>query len=84
VHTGLTFAGVVGGTEGNPTDFTVLGDNANITARLATQAGPGEILISDAAYSAAGLDLGDLEHRLLELKGKNESAGVWVLRVSAD
>lgn len=37
-------------------DFTVLGDNVNVTARLASLAGPGEILISDAAYTAAGLD----------------------------
>jgi adenylate cyclase len=83
VHTGLAFVGVVGGTEGNPTDFTALGDNVNITARLASQAGPGEILISDAAYAAAGLDLGDLERRQLELRGKSETTGVRVLRISA-
>ena len=83
VHTGLAFVGVVGGTEGNPTDFTALGDNVNITARLASQAGPGEILISDAAYTAAGLELGDLERRQLELKGKSETTGVRVLRISA-
>lgn len=83
VHTGLAFVGVVGGTEGTPTDFTALGDNVNITARLASQAGPGEILISDAAHTAAGLDLGELERRELELKGKSESTGVRVLRISA-
>jgi len=83
VHTGPAFVGVVGGTEGNPTDFTALGDNVNITARLASQAGPGEILISDATYTAAGLDFGDLERRQLELKGKSEPTGVRVLRISA-
>ena len=83
VHTGLAFVGVVGGTDGNPTDFTALGDNVNITARLASQAGPGEILISDAAYAAAGLELGDLERRQLELKGKSEPTGVRVLRILA-
>jgi len=40
------------------------------------------VLISDAAYSASGLDLGDLERRQLELKGKSEPTGVRVLRVS--
>lgn len=84
VHTGLAFVGVVGGTQGNPTDFTALGDNVNITARLASLAGPGEILVSDAAYAAAGLDFGDLECRTLDLKGKSESIGVHVLRVSRD
>jgi adenylate cyclase len=83
VHTGTAFVGVVGG-EGNPADFTALGDNVNITARLASEAGPGEILISDAAYAAANLDREDLERRELELKGKSELTGVRVMRVSAD
>lgn len=84
VHTGSAWVGVVGGEDGSPTDFTALGDNVNITARLASQAGAGEILISDAAYTASGLDLGKLEQRQLELKGKSEPTGVRVLRVSAD
>src|SRR4030067_139431 len=64
--------GVVGGTEGSPTDFTALGDNVNITARLASKAAPGEILVSEAAYTASGLDLGGVERQQLELKGKSE------------
>jgi adenylate cyclase len=80
VHTGLAFVGVVGGSEGSPTDFTALGDNVNITARLASHAKAGEILISDAAYTASGQDLGNLEHKLLELKGKDEAFGAWVVR----
>lgn len=83
IHTGSAFVGVVGGTEDSPTDFTALGDNVNITARLASKAGPGEILISDAAYAAAGLNLGEVERQQLELKGKSEPIGVCVLRVSA-
>lgn len=83
IHTGSAFVGVVGGSEDHPTDFTALGDNVNITARLASKAAPGEILISDAAYAAAGLDLGDLEHQQLELKGKDELVGVRVLRILA-
>ena len=79
VHTGLAFVGVVGGSDNRPTDFTALGDNVNITARLASQAGAGEILISDAAYADAGIDLGNLEHKQVEIKGKNEPLGVWVL-----
>ena len=82
VHTGHAFVGVVGG-EDSPADFTALGDNVNITARLASQAGPGEILISDSAYAEADIDLGELEHRQLELKGKSEPTGVHVVRVSA-
>ena len=40
-----------------------------------------EILISDAAHHASGLDLGGLEQRQLELKGKSEPIGVHVMRV---
>ena len=80
VHTGPAFFGTVSGAEGTFSDFTALGDNVNITARLASQARPGEALISDAAYAAAGLDLGRLEQRQLELKGKSGPVGVRVLR----
>lgn len=79
VHTGLAYVGVVGGTDGNPTDFTALGDNVNITARLASQAGPGQILISDVAYTSSGLTLGNIQPQQLELKGKSEPTGVHVL-----
>jgi len=82
VHTGTAFVGVVGAAE-STADFTALGDNVNITARLASEAGPGEILISDALYEAANLDREDLERRQLELKGKSELTGVHVMRVSA-
>ncbi len=82
VHTGITFFGTVSGADGTFSDFTALGDNVNITARLASQAGPGEALISDAACSAAGLDLGHLEQRQLELKGKSEPVGVRVMRTT--
>jgi len=80
VHTGPAFVGVVGGDE-SPADFTALGDNVNVTARLASTAAAGEILISDAAYISSGLDLGELEHRQLELKGKSETIGVRVLKI---
>ena len=80
VHTGSAYVGVVGD-EGSTADFTALGDNVNITARLASEAGSGEILISDAAYEAAKLDLRELEHRQLELKGKSEPIGVHILRL---
>jgi adenylate cyclase len=81
VHTGSAFVGVVGEEE-SAMDFTALGDSVNITARLASEAGSGEILISDAAYSASNAALEHLEHRQLELKGKTEPIGVHVLRVA--
>jgi len=78
VHTGTAFVGSVGSEEGT-SDITVLGDAANTAARLASSARQGEILISDAAYTAAGLNLGQLEKRHLELKGKSQPVLVHVL-----
>ena len=70
------------GVEGTFSDFTAPGDNVNIAARLASQAGPGEALISDEAYLAAGLDLGRVEKRQLELKGRSEPVSVRVVRIA--
>ena len=83
VHTGIAFVGTVKGVEDTVSDVTALGDNVNIAARLVAQAGPGEALISETAYAAAGLDLGALEERQLELKGKSEPVHVRVLRAEA-
>src|SRR3990172_9498939 len=78
VHTGEAFIGAVG-TQGGITDVTALGDAVNITARLASNARPGEILISQETYSEAGFDLADLEQRELALKGRSKSVPVYVL-----
>ena len=67
VHTGPAWVGAVG--EGPTTALTALGDTVNTTARLAAEAGPGEILVSADAAGAAGLDA-TLERRSLSLKGK--------------
>jgi adenylate cyclase len=84
IHTGPAWVGVVGGVDGSPTDFTALGDSVNVAARLASNAKAGEVLISDAAYTASGLNLGELEQRQLELKGKSEPTSVRVLRVAVN
>jgi adenylate cyclase len=83
IHSGIAFVGVVGAEE-STADFTALGDNVNIASRLASQAGTGEIFISDAAYSAANMTFQTLEHRQMDLKGKSESIGVHVLRVARE
>ena len=78
MHTGTAFVGSVGSAEGT-VDITVLGDTPNTAARLSSSAGPGEILISEATHTAAGLQSVPLEQRLLELKGKNEPVSAFVL-----
>ncbi len=83
VHTGNVFFGTISGSEGSVTDVAVMGDNVNTTARIASKAAPGEALISDVAYSSSGLELGDLEQRQLELKGKSDFINVHVLHAQA-
>ena len=77
VHTGDAYVGSVG--EGDALDFTALGDAVNTAARLAGRAGAGEILVSDAAATAARLDTEGLEGRTLELRGKAENTDAWVI-----
>jgi adenylate cyclase len=80
VHTGIAYVGAVG-SDSTVADFTALGDAVNVTARLASLAGGGEALISESAYAAAGIDLGELERRELELKGRGTPLAVRLLRV---
>ncbi len=80
VHTGIAYVGVVGSAE-TVTDFTALGDAVNVAARLASRAGAGEILISDATYAAAVLPEEDHTHLELELKGRTEHVGVHVIKM---
>ena len=77
IHTGTAYVGTVGDTV---TDFTALGDAVNVTARLASEAAGGEILVSDEASGRAGLGP-DLETRHLTLRGRQEPLDIRVLRV---
>jgi len=67
VTTGLAWVGAVG--DGTKSDVTAVGDTVNTTARLASAARAGEILVTIEAAQAAGLDP-TLERRALDLKGK--------------
>lgn len=69
VHTGIAFVGTVGSEEG-VTDFTALEDSVNTGARLASVADVGELIVSETAFSAAGMENEGLEERDLELKGR--------------
>jgi adenylate cyclase len=83
IHTGIAFVGVVAGPDGKDADITALGDTVNTAARLAAQAGPGEVILSNATYNAAKLKLADLEQRQLELKGKSDRVDVYVMQAGA-
>jgi len=77
VATGTAFVGSVG--ETHTAAMTALGDVVNVTARLASAAGPGEILVNERAAEQGDLVIGSLEIRRLELKGKTQPTNVYVL-----
>ncbi len=78
VHTGVAWVGAVG--DESHVELTALGDTVNTTARLASAAGVGEILVTTVTAEAADLRPAD-ERRSLDLKGKALPTEVIVLRV---
>ena len=81
VHTAKVWFGAVG--QGSHVELTAVGDAVNTTARLASLAAAGEILVTTEAAAAAGLDP-TLERRQLELKGKQLVTEVVSLRLGAE
>jgi adenylate cyclase len=77
VASGVTFVGAVGA--GEKVEMTAMGDTVNVAARLASAAGAGELLATEAAFEAARLPADGLERRSLELKGKKELTDVVVM-----
>jgi adenylate cyclase len=76
VHTGTAYVGSLGSSE-QISDFTALGDPVNTTARLASLAGAGELLVSVTASERAGLDATDLERRTVDVRGREAGLEVY-------
>jgi adenylate cyclase len=81
VHTGNAYVGAVS-SGGGASDISVLGDTANTGARLASLAGPGEVVLSEATRAAAGLEPEGIEPRELQLRGRQAPVAAWVIRVA--
>lgn len=79
VHTGEAYVGTTG-PEGAVEDFTAIGDVVNTTARLASAAAAGELLVSLDALAAAGRTRTDQEIRTVEIRGREAALDVAVLR----
>jgi adenylate cyclase len=76
VNTGVAYVGSIG--DSLDTEMTAMGDIVNVTARLASVAAAGEILVTTDAAAAADLPA-DLPHRSLQLKGKSQTTDVVVV-----
>jgi adenylate cyclase len=83
VHTGTAYVGAVG-SQATVSDFTALGDAVNVTARLSSVAAAGELLISESSYAAARDDLGELEVRHLDVRGRDAPIDVRVLLLARE
>ena len=79
VHAGVAYFGAMGSAEGL-VNISAIGDEVNTAARIASKAAAGEILISEQALKAAGMDSNQLESRNLELKGISEQISVRVMQ----
>jgi adenylate cyclase len=76
IHTGVAYVGTLGSSE-QISDFTALGDPVNTTARLASLARAGELLISVEASTQATLDTAGLERRTVEVRGRDATLDVF-------
>jgi adenylate cyclase len=78
LHAGSAFVGKVGAAGSN--QVTALGDTVNTAARIQAAAAPGELLVSEELYRAVAVEYPDAEQRMLDLRGKEASLAVRVLR----
>jgi adenylate cyclase len=76
VHTGVAYVGSLGSSS-QISDFTALGDAVNTTARLASLAAAGELLVSVAAAEHATLDATGFERRTVEVRGREAGLNVY-------
>jgi len=79
INTGVAYIGSMK-IEGGRTDITILGDVVNTTARLCSQAAPGELLVGPRAMEMSQLPKQEYEARELTLKGKTEAITAWVMK----
>jgi adenylate cyclase len=79
VHSGIAYVGTLGSSE-QISDFTALGDPVNTTARLASLAAAGELLVSTESARLANLTTTGLDRRTVEVRGREVGLEVYSIR----
>ena len=77
IATGLAATGALGSNDCR--EYTVMGDNVNIAARLQGEAAPGEILVTEEVYHYVKSAFPNARERVLELKGISEPVQAYSL-----
>ena len=81
MHSGRAYVGAVGASDG-VNEIAVLGNTANLTARLSSAAAAGELVVSEEAAMLAGLDLAQLTIKEMTLKGIERPVRVAIIHNS--
>ncbi|HEY6387607.1 MAG TPA: adenylate/guanylate cyclase domain-containing protein [Candidatus Acidoferrum sp.] len=74
IHTGEAVVGFLG--TDRRMDYTAIGDTVNVASRLTSQAGPGQIVISNATHAQLGREIPCCPLSAMKLKGRAEPIDV--------
>jgi PAS domain S-box-containing protein len=80
VGIGINYGEVISGNIGSDRqmNYTVIGDNVNLAARLCSHAKPGQIVISKSVFESLDDKTGFKSMNPIELKGKSKKVKNWI------